>query len=78
MDVVEQILFQLASKEGLFAVMFVALFIYQIIDSRKREERLMSFIDDITKQFESLAKQYENLAEDVDDIKESLLNDKSR
>ncbi len=68
---------QLASKEGLFAVMFVVLFVYQILDSRRREERLMSFIDDITKQFELLATQYEKLAEDVNDIKDNLLNDKS-
>ncbi|MED4841533.1 BhlA/UviB family holin-like peptide [Weizmannia sp. CD-2023] len=73
----EQILLQLASKEGLFAVMFVVLFVYQILDSRRREERLMSFIDDITKQFELLATQYEKLAEDVNDIKDNLLNDKS-
>lgn len=65
----QEVLTQLASKEGLFAVMFVTLFIYQIVDSRKREERLMAFIEDISKQFESLAKQYEKIAEDVDDIK---------
>lgn len=57
--------------------MFVVLFVYQILDSRRREERLMSFIDDITKQFELLATQYEKLAEDVNDIKDNLLNDKS-
>jgi hypothetical protein len=66
---VEQMLLDLASKESLFAVMFVALFLYQIMDSRKREERLMSFIDEITKQFEVLARQYEKLAEDVDEIR---------
>lgn len=62
----------LASKEGLFAVMFVALFLYQILDSRKREERLMNFIDNISSQFESLAKQYEKLADDVDEIRQDM------
>lgn len=69
---VEKILLELASKESLFAVMFVILFIYQIADSRKREERLMSFIDEITKQFETLARQYERLAEDVDEIRKDM------
>ncbi len=65
-------LLELASRESLFAVMFVALFIYQIVDSRKREERLMSFMDDITKQFETLARQYERLSEDVDEIRKGM------
>ncbi|MEH7116917.1 BhlA/UviB family holin-like peptide [Neobacillus vireti] len=68
----EQLLLELASKEGLFAVMFIVLFFYQIIDSRKREERLMGFMDDITKQFEALARQYERLSEDVDEIRQDM------
>jgi outer membrane murein-binding lipoprotein Lpp len=68
----ENFLLDMASKESLFAVMFVALFLYQIVDSRKREERLMSFIDDITKQFEKLANQYERLAEDVDELRKDV------
>ncbi|MGG3561643.1 BhlA/UviB family holin-like peptide [Neobacillus rhizosphaerae] len=68
----ENVLMSLASKEGLFAVMFVALFLYQILDSRKREERLMNFIDNISSQFESLAKQYEKLADDVDEIRQDM------
>jgi chaperonin cofactor prefoldin len=68
----ENMLLELASKESLFAAMFVALFIYQIVDSRKREERLMTFIEDITKQFEALARQYERLAEDVDELRQDV------
>jgi uncharacterized protein YoxC len=68
----ETMLLELASKESLFAVMFVALFIYQIVDSRKREERLMNFMDEITRQFEALARQYEKLAEDVDEIRQDM------
>jgi hypothetical protein len=70
----EQLLLDLASKESLFAVMFVALFLYQIVDSRKREQRLMDFMDDITKQFEALARQYERLSEDVDEIRQDMKN----
>jgi uncharacterized protein YoxC len=65
----EQTLVELASKDGLFAVLFVVLLIYQIADSRKREERLMTFIEEISKQFETLANQYEHLADDVQEIK---------
>jgi hypothetical protein len=68
----ESLLLELASKESLFAVMFVALFLYQIVDSRKREQRLMDFMDDITKQFEALARQYERLSEDVDEIRQDM------
>ena len=64
----ESTLLELASKEGMFAVLFVALFIYQIVDSRNREKRLMDFIEEITKQFDALARQYEKLADDVEDI----------
>lgn len=68
----EEMLLELASKEGLFAVLFVALFVYQILDSRNREKRLMDFMDEITKQFEALARQYEKLAEDVDEIRKDM------
>lgn len=68
----ESALIELASKESLFAVMFVALFLYQVFDSRKREERLMKFISEITKQFETLAKQYEKLSDDVEEIRHDM------
>ena len=68
----EEILISLATKEGIFALMFVGLFLYQIYDSRNREKRLMDFISEITRQFETLARQYEKLAEDVDEIRIDL------
>lgn len=67
----EQLLL-LAGRESLFALMFVILFIYQILDSRKREEKLMNFIQEITEQYAKLAKQYENLARDVSEIKNEI------
>jgi hypothetical protein len=69
---VEQLLLDLASKESFFAVLFVALLIYQIVDSRKREEKLMGFFDDITEKFGTLSSQYERLAEDVDEIRQDM------
>jgi len=68
----EKMLLDLASKESLFAVMFVALFLYQIFDSRKREEKLMSFIGSMSTQYEALAKQYEKIADDVDEIRKDM------
>lgn len=65
----EELLMSLASKEGLFAVMFITLFLFQIVESRKREDRLMRFVDSISEQFEKLANQYEKLADDVDEIR---------
>jgi hypothetical protein len=62
----------LATKEGLFASLFVALFIYQIIDGRNRETRLMNFMDKLSEQFGTLATQYEKLAEDVDEIRKDM------
>lgn len=60
------------SKEGIFAIMFVFLLIYVLRDSKQREERLMKFIDDISKQYEKLADSHERLSQDVHFIKERL------
>lgn len=52
--------------------MFVFLLIYVLRDSKQREERLMKFIDDISKQYEKLADSHERLSQDVHFIKERL------
>jgi hypothetical protein len=68
----EQILTDLLSKEGIFAVLFVVLFVWVMRDSKQREERLMTFIEDISKQYEKLADAHERLTEDVKEIKDKL------
>lgn len=72
----EETVARYAIKEGLWAILFVSLYYYQLKESRRlqdeakqREDKLTAFIHDITKQFEALADQYKCMAEDVNDIK---------
>ncbi|MFT4413175.1 BhlA/UviB family holin-like peptide [Fredinandcohnia humi] len=72
----EQSLLQGAMEQGLWAVLFVSLYLYQLHENRQtrqearqREEQLTTFISDITKQFEALAKQYERMSDDIQEIK---------
>ncbi|MNW67798.1 Bacteriocin UviB precursor [compost metagenome] len=55
--------------QGPFAVLFVALFIHQLRDSKAREDRLMKLSENLTERFEQLADRYDGLAADVHDIK---------
>ena len=65
-----------AVQQGLWAVLFVSLFLYQLKEGRRREDvageresKLTTFITEISKQFEILAKQYERMSEDIREIK---------
>jgi len=66
----EQI-FNLAISNGLFAVLFLGLLIYQLKDSRTREQKYQSTIEKLGDSLE-IVKQ---VKEDVEDIK-SVINDK--
>ncbi|MFS0841180.1 BhlA/UviB family holin-like peptide [Paenibacillus sp. 1P03SA] len=68
----DQTIIDAALKDGLWAVLFVSLFLYNLKESKTRENKLMNFIDEISKQFEALAKQYERLSEDVRTIKDDI------
>lgn len=68
-----------AIEQGLWAVLFVSLYFYQLRqnenqrkEAREREDKLTSFITDISKQFEGLVRQYERISEDIEDIKQDL------
>lgn len=79
-----------AARQGLWAILYVSLFVYTLKESKRREERLRNdymelkeesrdrenklttFIVDITKQYERLATGVEKLSVDVDDIKDEL------
>jgi len=74
----EQVI-ELATKQGIWAILFISLYYYQLRENRRREteslereQKILTFISDITKQFEGLVKQYEHLSEDVQEIKESI------
>ncbi len=68
-----------ALQQGLWAALFVSLYLYQLKSNgsqqdaaKGREDKLYTFITDITKQFEILAKQYEHMSEDIREIKTEI------
>lgn len=76
----EDTLFQIATSQGVWAAMFIFLFIYQLRESkttrdeaRVREDKLVTFITDMSKNFENLAAEYCRLATDVDYIKVEVI-----
>jgi hypothetical protein len=54
-----------AIKEGLWAVLFVALLFYVLRTNEKREDRLLNALD-------ALGKQYENLSKDLGEVKDDV------
>ncbi|KTS84422.1 hypothetical protein NS115_03550 [Paenibacillus jamilae] len=74
----DQNLIDAALKDGLWAVLFVSLYLYQLKDAKTRENKLMNFIDEISAQFEALARQYERLSEDVRTIKDDIKSRRER
>ena len=61
-----------AVEQGIWAILFVSLFFYQLKESKHREERLMAFIDDIAQQFKILDSRTTKISCDLDDIKHQL------
>lgn len=66
-------------KEGIFAVLFVALLIYQLRETKslltkaeQREDKLTAFLADMKEQFAGLTKQYEKLSNDVAEVKNKI------
>jgi chromosome segregation ATPase len=75
----EQGILDSAMQQGLWALLFVSLYLWQLKEARRtqdeargREDKLMTFIDDISEQFAALAKQYERISEDVREIKDGM------
>ena len=63
----EQI-FNLAISNGLFAVLFLGLFVYQLKDSRSREQKYQETIEKLGNSLEIV----KHVKEDVEDIKSTL------
>ena len=61
-------IFNLAINNGLWAVLFLALLVYQLRDSRNREIKYQKTIENLGKSFEML----KEVNDDVVEIKESL------
>lgn len=67
----EQI-FNLAISNGLFAVLFLGLFIYQLKDSRSREQKYQATIEKLGNSLEIV----KHVKEDVEEIKLKLSTSK--
>lgn len=75
----EELLTKGALKEGFFALLFISLLIYQIRENRyhlnkaeERENKLISFLDEMKEQYAALTRHYERLSEDVAVLKDRL------
>ena len=68
----DAIITKAAIEQGIWAILFVTLFLYQLKESKHREERLMAFIDDIAQQFKLLDSRTSKISCDLDDIKKQL------
>lgn len=60
--------FNVAISNGVFAVMFVALLVYVLKDSRKRETKYQNLIDTLSSKLNTV----DEIKQDVTDIKNSL------
>ena len=76
----EASLFEIATSQGLWAALFIFMLVYQLREnkvgreeSRGREDKLINFINEISKNFEKLAEDYSRLAVDVDYIKVEVI-----
>ena len=71
----ENTLMELAAANGIWAALFVFLFIYVLYDSRKREKKYQEIIEDnqsIIKELSSKFGILEDVQKDVSDIKADL------
>lgn len=62
--------FNIAISNGIFAVMFVALLVYVLKDSRKRENKYQNIIDILSIKLNTV----EEIKQDVSEIKQCLTN----
>lgn len=70
MDIWKEII-SIVVSNGVFAVLFVWLFWYQLKDSAKRETKYQQTIEQLTKHLEVL----EDVKQDIRDIKDYLKNE---
>jgi hypothetical protein len=65
----ENILLELGAANGLWATLFVCLFLYTIYDSRKREKEYQGIIGKLS---DTINVDLHSVKEDIKDIKEEL------
>ena len=61
-------IFYIAISNGIFAALFVALLIYELKDSRKREAKYQNTIDNLSNKLNTV----DEIKQDVTEIKECL------
>lgn len=61
-------IFNIAISNGIFAALFVALLIYELKDSRKRETKYQNTIDNLSNKLNTV----DEIKQDVTEIKECL------
>ena len=66
--------FNIAISNGIFAVMFVALLVYVLKDSRKRESKYQNIIDVLSAKLNTV----DEIKQDVTEIKQNILNNSSK
>ena len=64
-------IFNIAISNGLFAALFVALLVYVLKDSRKRESKYQGIIDNLAKHLNTV----DEIKQDVADIKTLICGD---
>jgi hypothetical protein len=69
---IEEQLLNFGVQDGIFAGLFIWLFLKQMKQSEAREEKLYSFLEDMKKEFARLVSSYEKLSSDVAEIREKL------
>ena len=73
MQLWEQIISVVVSN-GIFAILFVGLFFYQLKDSKRREEKYQKTIEDLTIHLDII----EDVKEDVKELKKIVLKKESK
>ncbi|SHH37728.1 BhlA/UviB family holin-like peptide [Desulforamulus hydrothermalis] len=58
-----------AASQGIFAMLFVALLFYVLRNNEKREERLLTCLNELGKQYENLSKGLAEVGKDVKELK---------
>lgn len=68
----EEGILKLAMTQGIWAVLFVALLFYVLKANEKREERLLTCLEQMGKQYEALADDVKETKEDIKEIREDV------
>jgi hypothetical protein len=60
---------KMATSQGIFAVLFVALLFYVLKHNEKREERLLSCLERLTSQYEEISHDVGEIKSDIEELK---------